>query len=657
LIRSSLYVGLVCAFLVASATGARAQLMNATDVTLAKAAFQAIAAGKWKEAELAAASVRDPLFAKIVRWIDYERPDTRASFAAIVGFIERNPTWPGQKNLLSNAEEAMMRGASDTAVLDWFDIHTAESAAGLQRLGAVLLASGKTVEARTVLRQAWVEGNFTKRREKSFYNRYRRYLTLGDHVSRLDRLIWEGRNWPARRMLWKVAADQRALAQARLMLMRNKGNVDQAIAQVPPHLKDDPGLVYERLRWRRRKGLDLSAREMLAQAPKHPARADKWWIERSVLARNALRDGHVSEAYRIVRDHSLEAGADFAEAEWLAGWIALRFLGDHKEALGHFVTLFQAVRYPISRARGAYWAGRASETLNAPKLTRQWYGEAALYPTTYYGQLARARLQPGQGLLLPSDAKPSETETAIFADDELARAVRLLIEAGQRERLRRFILALGEVSDSPGWKVLTASLARARGRPDLSIAVAKKATQKGAGFIADGYPTLTPPLYPKVARSAVEMPLLLAVVRQESAFNSQAVSPAGARGLMQLMPQTALQVSQELKLNYSSQRLTMEPNLNLKLGQAYLAGLLDRFDGSYVLTLAAYNAGPARARQWLRRNGDPREAEVDAIDWVEAIPFNETRNYVQRVMENLQVYRARLNNTAVALTPEHDLGR
>jgi len=637
--------------------GARAQLMNATDVTRAKVAFQAIAAGKWKQAEHAAAGVRDPLFAKIVRWIDYERSDTRASFAAIVGFIERNPGWPSQKRLLRNAEEAMTRGVSDTAVLDWFDIHTAESAAGLERLGAVLLSVGKTVEARTVLRQTWVEGNFTKQRETSFYKRYHGYLTRGDHVSRLDRLIWEGRNWPARRMLWKINADQRSLAQARLMLMRNEGNVDQAIAQIPSHLKNDPGLVYERLRWRRRKGRDLSAREMLAQAPKHPARADKWWTERSILARNALSDGHVSEAYRIVRDHGLGAGADFAEAEWLAGWIALRFLDDHKQALDHFVTLFQAVRYPVSRARGAYWAGRAAEALNSPKLARQWYGEAARHPTTYYGQLAQARLQPGQGLLLPSDATPSETEIAIFAEVELARAVRLLIEAGQRERLRPFILALGEVNDTPGWWVLTASLAQAQGRPDLGVAVAKKASQKGGMVIAGGYPTLTPPLYPKVANSAVEMPLVLAVVRQESTFDSQAVSPAGARGLMQLMPRTALKVAQEQKLDYSSQRLTAEPNLNLKLGQAYLAGLLDQFDGSYVLTLAAYNAGPSRARQWLRHNGDPRQAEVDAIDWVEAIPFYETRNYVQRVMENLQVYRARLNDTEVALTPERDLGR
>ena len=656
MVRPSLFVGLVCALLVAS--GARAQLMNATKVARAKAAFQAIAVGKWKQAERAAAGVRDPLFAKIVRWIDYEHPDTQAPFAAIARFIERNPDWPSQKRLLRNAEEAMTRGASDTAVFDWFDLHVAKSAAGLERLGAVLLGAGKTFEARTVLRQAWVEGNFTKQRETSFYKRYRGHLTRGDHVSRLDRLIWEGRNWPARRMLWKVNADYRSLALARLMLMRNEGNVDRAIAQVPRHLKDAPGLVFERLRWRRRKGRDEAAREMRARAPERPPRADKWWNERADLARAVLGDGHVSEAYRIVREHGLEAGADFAEAEWLAGWIALRFLGDHKEALDHFVTLFQAVRYPVSRARGAYWAGRAAEALIEPKLARQWYGEAARHPTTYYGQLAQARLQPGQGLLLPSEAEPSATEIAKFAEVELVRAVRLWVEAGQKEQLRPFILALGEINDSPGWWVLTTSLARAQGRPDLGIAVAKKAARSDGQFIQGGYPTLTPPPYVKIAKgAAVEMPLVLAVVRQESAFNSQAVSPAGARGLMQLMPRTALKVAQGQKLPYSSQRLTAEPNLNLKLGQAYLAGLLDQFDGSYVLNLAAYNAGPARARRWLRRNGDPREAAVDAIDWVETIPFHETRNYVQRVMENLQVYRARLNDTEVALTPERDLSR
>ena len=502
MVRPSLLVALVCALLSTSATEVGAQLLSATEVARAKAAFQAIEAGKWKQAERAAAGVRDPLFAKIVRWFDYERPDTRVSFNEISGFIERNPDWPSHDRLLRNAEEAMTRGASFTAVLDWFDVHEPESAAGLERLGAALLASRKTVEARTVLRRAWVEGNFTKQREKAFYKRYRRHLTREDHVSRLDRLIWAGRTWPARRMLWKVNADYRSLALARLMLMRNEGNVDHAIAQVPTHLKGDPGLVYERLRWRRRKGRDPSAREMLAQAPEHPPRADKWWSERAALARHALRDGHVSEAYRIVRDHGLEAGADFAEAEWLAGWIALRFLGDHSEALNHFVALFQAVRYPVSRARGAYWAGRAAMALNEPKLARHWYLTATRHPTTYYGQLAQARLQPGQGLVLPSEAKPSDTEAAQFVGFELVRAVRLLSEAGQGERLRPFILALGEAYDAPGWRVLTASLAGVHGRPDLGITVAKKANQRAGEIILGGYPMLSPPPFRRAPRDS-----------------------------------------------------------------------------------------------------------------------------------------------------------
>jgi soluble lytic murein transglycosylase len=596
--------------------------------------------------------------AKIVRWFDYERTDTRVPFEEIAGFIERNPHWPGQARLLRNAEEAMTRGASNAAVLDWFDLREPKSAAGLERLGAALLASNKAVEARAVLRQAWVEGNFTKQREKDFYKRYRRYLTREDHLSRLDRLIWAGRNWPARRMLWKVNADYRSLALARLLLMRNEGNVDTAIAKVPPRLRGDPGLIYERLRWRRRKGRDASAREMLARAPEHPPRADKWWGERAILARGALRDGDVSEAYRMARDHGLEGGADFAEAEWLAGWIALRFLGDNSEALDHFVTLYEAVRYPVSRARGAYWAGRAALALNQPKLAQHWYLTAARHPTTYYGQLAQARLHPGQGLVLPSEAEPSGTDAAIFAEFDLVRAVRLLAEAGQGEQLRPFIVALGEAYDTPGWRVLTAALARVHGRPDLGITIAKMANQTAGEVMGGGYPTLTPPPYPKGAKGIpLETPLVLAVIRQESAFDMRAVSPAGARGLMQLMPRTARIMAKERKLQYSRLRLTEDPDFNLSLGQAYLSGLLDQFDGSYVLTLAAYNAGPARARQWVSRNGDPREAGVDAIDWVETIPFGETRNYVQRVMENLQVYRARLNDTEVALSPEDDLRR
>ena len=377
-------------------------------------------------------------------------------------------------------------------VLDWFKDRQPAISAGRVRKGAALLAIGQEKAGRAALRAAWVDGNFTKRQERRFYRRYRKYLTRQDHIKRLDRLIWRGRYWPARRMLWKVNTDWRALGEARPMLMRMNGNVDRAIERVPAALKNHPGLVYERLRWRRRKGLD-TASELLDGAPTVPAYAEKWWRERSILARRALRKGHISDAYRMVTKHGLVEGPAFAEAEWLAGWIMLQFLNERAAAFRHFKAMYTSVAYPISRARGAYWAARAAENANKTNLAKLWYGLAARYSTTYYGQLAAARLAPGSTIKLASSPQPSPEEADAFTNQDLVRVVEILNTLGERERLRPFILRLSELRDSPGGRHLTAELARTHRRPDLAIAIAKKASRAGRELIMAGYPTVTLP--------------------------------------------------------------------------------------------------------------------------------------------------------------------
>ena len=625
------------------------------DTAAAKAAFKAIKAGDWKRARRGAARIKDPVAARLFHWLDLTRDGATAPFTRIAEFLEKNPRWPKRTLLLRRAEEAMTVKMPAQEVLNWFKDRQPDSADGQVRYGAALMATGQEEAGRAALRAAWVGGNFTKRRERSFYKRYRKYLTREDHIERLDRLIWRGRYWPARRMLWKVNADWRALGEARLMLMRRHGNVDRAIARVPAALKDHPGLVYERLRWRRRKGLDTAA-ELIDGAPANPAHAEKWWRERSILARRALGKGHISEAYRLVKEHGLEEGPAFAEAEWLAGWIMLRFLNERATAFRHFKAMFKSVTYPISRARGAYWAARAAEEGNKEKLAKLWYRSAARHATTYYGQLAAARLAPGSTIKLAPEPEPSPEEVDAFAKQELVRVVEILDTLGERERLRPFILRLSEMRESPAWQKLTADLARAHHRPDLEIAVAKKASRAGRALFMAGYPTLPLPPVPR-GKQRLEVSLVLAVVRQESAFRPTAKSSAGARGLMQLLPRTARNVAKDLKIKYARHRLTADPRFNLELGQAYLATLLSSFEGSYVLALAAYNAGPARARRWMRMNGNPRDESVDAIDWIEMIPIEETRNYIQRVMEGVQVYRGRLNAMEVALNLERDLKR
>lgn len=636
-------------------TGAAASSLTPRDSTTAKAAFKAIKAGDWKGARRGWAHIKDPVAAKIFDWLDLTRNGATASFERIDKFLTQNPLWPKQSLLLRRAEEAISDKMSSREVLNWFKDRQPASADGQVRYGAALLASGQKEAGRATLRAAWVDGNFTKRQERRFYRRYRKYLTRGDHIKRIDRLIWNGRYWPARRMLWKVNLDWRALSEARLMLMRRHGNVDRAIERVSAALKDHPGLVYERLRWRRRKGLDTAV-ELLDGVPAKPPHAEKWSRERSILARRALGKGHISEAYRLIKVHGLKEGPAFAEAEWLAGWIMLRFLKERAIAFRHFKAMYTAVEYPISRARGAYWAARAAEEADKSKLATHWYRLAARYSTTYYGQLAAARLAPGSTIKLAPEPQPSPEEADAFANQELVRAVEILDVLGERERLRPFILSVSDLQEDAVWQKLTADLARVHHRPDLAIAVAKKASRGGRELIMAGYPTVAlPPV--RLGKSRLEIPLVLAVVRQESAFRPKAQSGAGARGLMQLLPRTARNIAKELKVKYARSRLTTDPRFNLKLGQTYLANLLIKFKGSYVLALAAYNAGPSRARRWMRKHGNPRDKAVDAIDWIELIPIEETRNYIQRVMEGVQVYRGRLNGMEVALNLEQDLKR
>jgi soluble lytic murein transglycosylase len=636
----------------------RADILSAADKRAGKAAFKALDKDQWKTVRRLTARIKDPTLAKVLRGFELTRPDNGAFFADITGFLAENPDWPRRERLLRRAEEAMSERIPAAVALAWFAENMPVSTDGRIRLGAALLATGKTEQGRALLRDTWINGNFGRAQEKGFFRRYRRLLTRADHWKRLDRLLWDGHNRPVRRMLWRVDADRRALGEARLLLRRREGNVDRAIAKVPAHLRNDPGLVYERLRWRRRKGRFASAMELIADRPADTIHAELWWTERAILARKALNKGHISEAYRVARNHGMEGGRGFAEAEWMAGWIALRFLAENATALDHFVTMLKGVKYPVSVARGAYWAGRAAEAIGGADKARPWYVSAARHPTTYHGQLAAARIYPGNGLRLPADPQPIPEQSAAFEKHELVRVVRILGELGREDYLRTFIVALGEVDRSVGWRMLTASLARRHGRADLAIAVAKKAGRMGRHLISVAYPTVTLRSRARLSGgAALESPLVMAVIRQESAFYPEAKSHAGARGLMQLLPRTARMVAKELKIRYSRKRLTTDPAFNLKLGQTYLAGMIDNYDGSYVLALSAYNAGPTRARQWIKLNGDPRDPTVDVIDWIEMIPIRETRNYVQRILEGLQVYRQRLNHTEVALALERDLRR
>ncbi len=637
--------------LAAPAASSHANLLSPADEKLYREAFAQAEREDFSAARNKAAAAQDQSLAKVLHWMELTGPGADVTFAEITAFIRGNPDWPRMSTLRRRAEEAITVATPADALLAWFPTHSPTTADGKTAYGGALLTQGDRERGVAVLRDAWVNENFGVLQERQFLARYGEHLRQDDHVARLDRLLWERRDEAAQRMILKVPMDHRLLAQARLALFKDEPGVEAAIDKVPRALADNPGLIFERVRWRRQRDLDDSAIALLASPAADKVRPEMWWTERAILARRALQRGHITQAYDLARQHGLEEdGRALADAEWLAGWIALRYLNDEAAALRHFKTMFDGVATPISRARGAYWAGRAAEAMKDAKRAKGWYENAAGHVTTYYGQLAAARLSKDHEWPLPSDPLASAKDIEAFEKHELTRVVRMLGEIGVAEAIGPFVMRLNDIAETPGQRALAANLATSQGRPDLAVSIARRADREGVTLIASGYPV------PSIEIQSPEKALVFALIRQESGFHQRAISSAGARGLMQLMPATAKQVAQGLNVGYSPEQLH-DPAYNVRLGSAYLGKVLGSFNGSYVLSLAAYNAGPSRVREWIREYGDPRNPEVDPIDWIENIPFSETRNYVQRVLESVQVYRRRLGATDFARSLDRDLRR
>lgn len=608
--------------------------------------FEAVALGRWPLAYSLAKRHADPVLSKAVDWIRFSTAGEPASFDEIASFIDQNPDWPEMRTLRANAEAKIDASVPTHRIIDWLGRHEPITPQGAIWLADAFLSTGENMLARRLVRRAWVEMNFDAQTERQFYRRFRRMLTADDHVKRLDRLLWRGRTWEARRMLPRVNQKDRIVAVARIRLRRFRGGVDWAIRRMPSDRLSDIGFVYERVKWRRRKKRDSEAIALLQNLPTTLPYPALWWRERGTLARRALRMGNATQAYRLASTHHQEKGAAFADAEWLAGWIALRFLNDTQTAARHFERLWSKVQYPVSRSRAAYWSGRAAEAGGQIAKAQEWYAKAGQFFTTFYGQLALGRLNKEVKTTFPHAPNGDEPITAAYLQRDVVRAAQLMAASPDRDHLQAFVKHLSRTAEKPAEYALAAEIALSAERPDVALKAAKRALRNNVYLMAAGWPR---DYLPK-NRHGLEESLLLALMRQESAFDHQALSWAGARGLMQLMPATAKRVARRLNLPFSRKRLLADHKYNVKIGTAYLSDVISSFGGSYVLGLAAYNAGPSRARRWLRRHGDFRSGAIDAVDWIEMIPFDETRNYVQRVIENLQVYRAMMGNHHIAET-------
>ncbi|MDA9072014.1 lytic transglycosylase domain-containing protein, partial [Candidatus Pelagibacter sp.] len=476
---------------------------------------------------------------------------------------------------------------------------------------------------------------------KFFRKKYRKYLNANDYIERADYLAWEGKSWDLKRMLRYLPKDYELLYTARQILMSKSYGVDKAIKNVPAKLKNDAGLNYDRLKWRRKRGRVDDSLEIILKVRNNKdylVRPEKWWTERAIMARALIYKKKYELAYKVSSKHSLDKGPEFAEAEWMSGWVALSFLNDPILAIDHFNNFYQNVGYPISLSRGAYWLGRSYEKIGDKNKSQEWYKEATKYLTTYYGQLAHLKIKPNENFELAEQQKITDEYRKYFYKDDLVKLIYLLDELNKDKYTKNILKHIANDNIDAGSEVLAAELASKISRYDFAIQISKLASYEKRFHNDFNYPIISTPNYVN-GRKIPETAFILSLIRQESEFDMTANSHAGAQGLMQLMPYTAKLVSKQAKLPYNKSRLTSDPEYNINLGSHYIAGLILQYDGAYPFATAAYNAGPKRVKYWKKINKDPQKNQVDFVDWVELIKFKETRNYVQRVMENYNVYR------------------
>jgi len=591
--------------------------------------------GRFAAAEAAAAQA-DPLVRKIALWLRLQQRG-QGTGAELAAWVAANPDWPLPQTMKRRAEEALAADPDDARALAHFARNPAMTLDGAQRHADALARSGDAAQAAAILRAAWSGGAGDAAAEAGFAERNAAILTPDDRWRRFDRLFLSRDLADAGRAATWVDPAQRALADARLAMA--------AEGSAPVTEGSDLGLLAASARMLRRQDRDAEAAAAWAAAAPlqrdlSPESAKAIWAERQILTRKLLRLGQDRLAYQVASQHGASAGEPRQEAEFLAGWIALRRLGDATAAGRHFAILGDGSASIITRARAAYWQGRAAEAGDAAR-ARAKYGEAALLGTAFYGQLGALALGEDEARLsarIQATAPPQPTaETAaIFPERELAAAAAALTDLGDARRARIFLLRLEELSPDAADRVLIARHGASLGRPDFAVWIARRSGADGVMLLPEGWPAPYP-----APPGVLEPAIVNAIARQESNFDPEAVSSANARGLMQLLPATAAGVARKLGIPHQPGWLTTDPAHNIRLGSQYLADQMDRFGGNLALAAAAYNAGPARVQEWLGTFGAPGEGGVDMIDWIELIPFAETRNYVQRVVENTVVYRAR----------------
>ena len=620
----------------------KSKYFSKKEFELAAKAINAMQKGNWPNALSLAKKTRNNDIYSFIQWRHLLTNRNNASYYDYQQFIDKNPDYPriGRIKYLSEHKLSTEK-VSPKKIIKKFSEEEPLSGFGEMILGESYIINGESAKGINLIKKGFEKAELSKSDLRFFRKKYKKYLNSEDYIKRAKYLAWENKYWDLKRMLRYLPKEEQLLYTARQLLMSKSYGVDNAIAKVPDRLKNDSGLNYDRLKWRRKRGRVDSSLEILLKVPNNKiylVRPEKWWKEREIIGRSLIYKKKYELAYKVVSKHSMVEGPEYAAAEWMSGWIALSFLNDPILAVEHFDNFYNNVGYPISLARGAYWLGRSYEKMGSKDLQNKWYQEASKYLTTYYGQLAFLKINPEKTFELDLEQVVDKDYKKKFENKGLVKVIYLLNELNKDKYTKHILRHLALDDIEKGSEILAAELATNISRYDFAIQIAKIASYEKRFLNNYNYPIIGTPKIIN-GRKIPETPFILSIIRQESEFDMKANSSAGARGLMQLMTYTAKLVAKQAKLPYSKSRLTTDPEYNINLGSHYIAGLILEYDGSYPFAIAAYNAGPKRVKYWKRLNKNPQKNQIDYVDWIELIKFKETRNYVQRVLENYNVYR------------------
>ena len=614
------------------------------DIAAVKRVIEAAHKGRLADADTIENEIRNPVARKLAEWIILRSDNTNPSFARYAAFVSANPSWPHAALFRRRAENALWNdNLSDADVLAFFATHKPRTAKGRYMLARALLAKGDREGATALVRYAWRHEDCTADTESKVLEMFGNLLTRADHKARMDQRFYADDIEAGMRAAARLGGDELAIARARAAVIKRLNNAKALLDAVPASARHDPGYIFSRVQWLRKDNKLEEAGKLILTVPQDPVAmvdTDQWWQERRILVRKLLDDGDPRTAFYVARDAAEPVRGYFrADHYFTAGWIALRFLHDPKTAATLFAHIAEGSSSPYALSRAGYWQGRAAEALGQHAQAKAYYEMAARYTATYYGQIARGRL----GLADLGLRGPPAFTPAVHAEMrnlEVVRAAEILYALDERDRLASIYAELGESSTDVAGLSALAELANKHGDGRAMLLLGEGAYGRGLPLEYYAYPTVGLPSYKPIA-PPIDPAVAYSIARQESHFSQKVVSVAHAMGLMQVTPEAAIDTAKKFKAVYNRARLLSDPVYNMQMGAAELSNLLTGYNGSYILTFAGYNAGRGRVRQWIAAYGDPRDPKVDPVDWVERIPISETRNYVERIMENLQVYRDR----------------